>query len=36
LTEDLYIAFDRAGIGYGVQNKMIALLAPMHGDVVRK
>jgi hemoglobin len=36
LTEDLYIAFDRVGIAYALQNEMIALLAPMQRDIVRK
>jgi hemoglobin len=36
LTEDLYIAFDRVGVPYRVQNRMIALLAPMQKDVVNK
>jgi hemoglobin len=36
LTEDLYIAFDRVGVPYRVQNRMVALLAPMQKDVVRK
>jgi hemoglobin len=35
LTEDLYKAFDRVGVDYRTQNKMIALLAPMHRDVVK-
>jgi hemoglobin len=36
LTEDLYIAFDRVGVSYPLQNELIALLAPMQRDVVRK
>jgi len=36
LTEDLYIAFERVGVPYRVQNRMIALLAPMQKDVVKK
>ena len=36
LTEDLYIAFERVGISYSLQNEMVALLAPMHRDVVAK
>jgi hemoglobin len=36
LTEDLYIAFDKVGISYSLQNQMIALLAPMQRDIVRK
>jgi hemoglobin len=36
LTEDLYIAFDRVGISYPLQNQMIALLAPMQRDIVKR
>jgi len=36
LTEDLYIAFDRVGVSYPVQNELIALLAPMQRDVVKR
>lgn len=36
LAEDLYIAFDRVDVPYRVQNKVIALLAPMHDDVLGK
>ena len=36
LTEDLYIAFDRVGVPYRVQNRLIALLAPMQRDIVKK
>ena len=36
LTEDLYIALDRVGVSYPLQNELIALLAPMQRDVVRK
>ncbi len=36
LTEDLYIAFDRVGIAYPLQNEMVALLAPMQRQIVRK
>ena len=35
LTEDLYQALDRAGVRYRVQNKLIALLAPMQKDIVK-
>ena len=35
LAEDLYIAFDRVHVPYRVQNKVIALLAPMQRDVVK-
>ena len=36
LTEDLYIAFDRVGVSYPLQNQMIALLAPMQREIVKK
>jgi hemoglobin len=36
LAEDLYRAFDRVGVKYHTQNKMMALLAPMQKDVVKK
>jgi hemoglobin len=36
LAEDLYIAFEKHGVPYHVQNKMMALLAPMQPDVVKK
>ena len=36
LTEDLYIAFDRVGVSYALQNEMIALLAPMQRDIVKR
>jgi hemoglobin len=36
LAEDLYKAFDRVGISYRTQNKMMALLAPMQKDVVKR
>jgi hemoglobin len=36
LTEDLYIAFDRVGVGYPLQNQMIALLALMQRDIVKR
>ena len=35
LAEDLYIAFDRQGVPYRLQNKVMALLAPMQPDIVR-
>ena len=35
LTEDLYIAFDRVGVSYALQNQMVALLAPMQRDIVK-
>jgi hemoglobin len=36
LAEDLYIAFDKHGVPYRVQNKVMALLAPMQPQVVKK
>jgi hemoglobin len=36
LAEDLYMALDRAGIPYRLQNKLMALLAPMQHDIVRR
>jgi hemoglobin len=36
LAEDLYLAFDRAGVPYRVQNKVMALLAPMQRDIVKE
>ena len=35
LAEDLYIAFDRVHVPYRVQNRVMALLAPMQRDVVK-
>jgi len=35
LTEDLYEAFDRVHIPYRLQNKVVAMLAPMQRDVVK-
>jgi hemoglobin len=35
LTEDLYKAMNRAGVRYRVQNKLVALLAPMQKDIVK-
>jgi hemoglobin len=35
LAEDLYIAFDKVGVPYRVQNKVMALLAPMQPQVVK-
>jgi hemoglobin len=35
LAEDLYLAFDRVHVPYRVQNKVMALLAPMQRDVVK-
>ena len=36
LAEDLYIAFDRVGVSYALQNEMIALLAPMQREIVKR
>ena len=35
LAEDLYEAFDRVHVPYRLQNKVVALLAPMERDVVK-
>jgi len=35
LAEDLYKAFDSAGVPYRVQNKVMAMLAPMQPQVVK-
>ena len=35
LAEDLYEAFDREHVPYRLQNKVVALLAPMQRDVVK-
>jgi len=35
LAEDLYLSFDRAGVPYRLQNKVMALLAPMQRDIVK-
>lgn len=35
LAEDLYMAFDRVHVPYRVQNRVMALLAPMQRDVVK-
>lgn len=34
LAEDLYIAFERQGVPYRLQNRVMALLAPMQPAVV--
>jgi hemoglobin len=36
LAEDLYIAFEKHGVPYRVQNRVMALLAPMQPDIVKK
>jgi hemoglobin len=35
LAEDLYIAFEKNGVPYRVQNKLMALLAPMQPEIVK-
>lgn len=35
LAEDLYIAFDRVGVPYRLQNKVMVMLAPMQRDIVK-
>lgn len=35
LAEDLYIAFDKHDVPYRLQNKVMALLAPMQPDIVK-
>jgi hemoglobin len=36
LAEDLYMALDQAGVPYRLQNKLMALLAPMQREMVKK
>mgnify|MGYP003393665710 CR=1 FL=1 len=36
LAEDLYAAMSRHGVPYATQNKLMALLAPMHRDIVER
>ena len=35
LAEDVYIAFDRAGVPYHLQNQVMAIFAPMQRDIVK-
>jgi hemoglobin len=35
LTEDLYIGLGQAGVPYRLQNKLVALLAPMKHQIVK-
>ena len=35
LAEDLYIALHKAGVSYRLQNKLMALLAPMQREIVK-
>ncbi len=36
LAEDLQLAMDRLEVPFSSQNRLIALLAPMHRDVVSR
>jgi len=36
LVEDLQLAMDAQGIPFGTQNRLLALLAPMHRDVTER
>ena len=36
LAEDLYLALDQAGVPYRLQNKLMALLAPMQHQIVTR
>jgi len=36
VAEDLYLAMNRAGVNYRAQNKLMARLAPMQKDIVKK
>ena len=36
LAEDLYISLGQAGVPYRLQNKLMALLAPMQHEIVKK
>jgi hemoglobin len=36
LAEDLYISLGQAGVPYRLQNKLMALLAPMQHEIVNK
>lgn len=35
LAEDLYIALNKVGVAYRLQNKLMALLAPMQRQIVK-
>lgn len=35
LVEDLQMAMDQHGIGFGTQSRLLALLAPMHRDIIK-
>ena len=36
LVEDLQIAMDRKGVPFRSQNKLLAILAPMHREVITR
>ena len=36
LAEDLYKAFEKQGVPYRLQNRVMALLAPMQTEIVKK
>jgi hemoglobin len=36
LVEALQVAMDTQGVPFGAQNKLLAILAPMHRDIVNK
>ncbi|MGH8250843.1 MAG: group I truncated hemoglobin [Steroidobacteraceae bacterium] len=36
IAEDLYVAMERAGVPYRLQNRLMVLLAPMQRDIVTK
>lgn len=36
LAEDLYVAMDFHGVPYALQNRLMAMLAPMHRDIVER
>ena len=36
LAEDLYLALGKVGVPYRLQNKLVALLAPMKRDIVKR
>ena len=36
VAEDMYMAMDRAGVPYRTQNKLMARLAPMQKDIVKR
>jgi len=36
VAEDMYLAMERSGVPYRTQNKLMALLAPMQKEIVKK